>query len=189
MKSSQGIYPKVLKICNSNLKAAEEEKRKIFKEVLREDSLAVILRMNLFAEVELKKSVKVLLADVNIGDKLINHLNFLHDLQIMDKDLYEAVKKLNTVRNNLAHKLQYGNKDDIVYSDLKSSLSGSILKGHKIDVEMQELIHGKLNDGMKIRILLAGVWIQLKIFTTSILLKKYEFAKRLLNEVEEEIRE
>lgn len=180
------IYPKIVDRINSELKNSEEEKKKILGEVRHEDTLVATLRLHLYAEKELDNIIESMFNTSNITKGFKNKLDLLHNLGIMDKHLFDAVLKLNHVRNGFAHNLDYGKNQD-VYSNLKSGLSNDILKGHEIDVKMAELLNGEIDDEYKIRILLSGLWIQLKIFSTSILLKKFDFARRLQSEVIEEL--
>ena len=171
---------------NLKLKNSEEEKKGILKEMKHEDTLVATLRLHLYVEKELDEILEFMFKVPNIVKGFKNKLDLLYNLGVMDKHLYDAVKKLNSVRNGFAHDLDYG-KNENVYSNLKSGLSGNILGIHEVDVKMVELLNGKIDNEMKIRFLLSDIWIQLKIFSTSMLLKKFDFAKRLRSEVIEEL--
>lgn len=186
MDNNPDIYYKISTKVNKLLANSKDQKKEVLNDVQQEDTLAVILRVHLYAEKELDDILIVFFNNPKIVKGFSNKLNFLFNLQIMNKSLYDAVFKLNKIRNAFAHDLEYG-KQENVYSDLKSGLSEHILRGHEIDVEMKEIIHGKLDEETKIRILLANIWIQLRIFSTSSLQRKYEFANRIQEEVIEEV--
>lgn len=191
MEDSLKIYPKLVEEINLRLENSEEEKQTILKEVQHEDTLVATLRIHLYAEKELDEIIKSIFRYPKpIIEKQMfrNKLNLLYNLGVMDKSLYDAVSKLNDVRNKFAHDLEYGKKDN-VYSNLKSGLSDLILEKHKTNVRMIELLNGGINDEIKIRTLLSGIWIELKIFSTSMLLKKFDFGKRLQEEVIEELKD
>lgn len=188
MEDALEIYPKINERINSMLRNSEEEKKRILGEVLHEDTLVATLRLHLYAEKELNSIIEsvFLHPDSIVKQKFSSKLYLLYNLGYLEKSVLDAVKKLTEVRNGFAHNLEYGKEKD-VYFVLKSGLSDSILTNHKLDIEMIELANGQLDDEIKFRILLAHIWIQLRIFSTSILLKKFDFAKRLQNEVVEEL--
>lgn len=174
---------------NAELLDSEEYKKTVFREVQHENTLVATLRLHLYAEKELNELIKVMfLHSKNIIEyqKFKGKLSLLYNLGVMDKPLFDAVSKLNAVRNGFAHKLEYEGSE-VYYKDLKSGLSGWILENHQADVKMIEISNGELDNDTKFRILLAGIWIQLRIFSTSILLKKFDFARRLQREVVEEL--
>ncbi|PCD82008.1 hypothetical protein CNQ87_15485 [Lysinibacillus fusiformis] len=187
MEENLRIYVKVSELITFKLMNSKEEKEKIITEMQKEDTLLVTLRMHLYAEKELDTIIQSIFKYPNFqGFK--NKLNIVYSLGIMDKPLYDAVLKLNEVRNGFAHKLDYG-KDNNIYSKLKTGLSNELLKGHEINVRMIESKLGQIDNERKIRILLTDIWIHLKIFSTSILLKKFDFSNRLMSEIVEEISE
>jgi DNA-binding MltR family transcriptional regulator len=182
------LHLKINNIVNG-LRSNEEEKKKVLEEAQHEETIFAILRIHLYAEKELDSMIESMFNVPNLLKNFGNKLKFLYDLKIIEKPLYDAVKKLNNVRNELAHNLNYGDSEDI-YHNLKSGLSTEILKLHEIDVKMIELLHKeKLDDQIKTRILLANIWIQLKLSSTNILAKKFSFSKRLREEVITEVNE
>lgn len=189
LMESLEIYHKIHERINTELLDSEEYKKTIFNEVQHESTLVATLRLHLYAEKELNELIKtIFLHSKTIIDKqsFSGKINLLYNLGVMDKSLFDAVLRLNKVRNGFAHQLEYENSKDY-YTELKSGLSGLILEHHEIDVKMRELLHGEMSDDTKFRLLLAGIWIQLRLFSTSILLKKFDFARRLQEEVVEEL--
>lgn len=182
------IHFKISEIVN-DLRGNQEEKKKVLEEAQHEETLFAILRIHLYAEKELDSMIESMFNVPGLIKNFGNKLKFLYDLKIIDKPLYDAVKKLNKVRNELAHNLNYGDGEE-VYSNLKSGLSTNILELHEIDVQMIELLHKReLDNQMKTRILLANIWIQLKLSSTNILSEKFSFSKRLREEVIAEVEE
>lgn len=187
MEDTLTLYSKVVDKINLELKGSEGEKEKILQEVSNENTLAVTLRIHLYIEKELEEVIKKIFPHFNLNRKQFNYkLESLHNLEIIDDDLYVAVSKLNGVRNKFAHDLEYGKKSD-AYPALKEGLSGNILRYHELDIQEKEIFAGEIDDETKIRLLLARVWIQFKIFSTSALLKKLDLSKRLQTEVEKEL--
>lgn len=184
------LYRLANDVSNLNLKQAAEEKQIILSEMQNEETLVVILRLHLYAEKELESVLKSIFVNPQkyIGENytFINKLDLIYNLGYMEKTLYDAVLKLNWVRNKLAHKLDYEKNTDI-YSILKDGLSNNILKEHKLDVDRHVLIHKDIDNEKKIRILLVNVWLQLKIFSSSMLLKKLDYANRLESQVKDEV--
>lgn len=184
------LYRLANDVSNLNLKQAAEEKQIILSEMQNEETLVVILRLHLYAEKELESVLKSIFVNSQkyIGENytFINKLDLIYNLGYMEKTLYDAVLKLNWVRNKLAHNLDYEKNTDI-YSILKDGLSNNILKEHKLDVDRHVLIHKDIDNEKKIRILLVNVWLQLKIFSSSMLLKKLDYANRLESQVKDEV--
>ncbi|WP_143565443.1 MULTISPECIES: hypothetical protein [unclassified Sporosarcina] len=182
------LRSRILDRINAELLDSEVQKKAIYKEVRHESTLVATLRLHLYAEKELNEilPVMVLHSESIVNQVFKRKLSLLYSLGVMDKHLFDAISKLNDVRNNFAHKLEYESSSDY-YQDLKSGLSGWVLENHKADVKMIELSNGELDDDTKFRIAIAGIWIQLRIFATSIMLKKFEYAKRLEREIKEEL--
>jgi hypothetical protein len=188
MEDNLEIYRKINEKINMKLENSAEEKNRILIEMQHENTLVATLRMHLYAEKELDEIIESIFRyPKSIKEQgFKSKLNLLYNLGVIDKSLFDAVSKLNGVRNGYAHDLEYG-KTENVYSNLKSGLSANILKNHEINVKMIELLNGVINNEAKIRILLSGIWIQFKILSTSMILKKFELAKRLREEVIEDL--
>lgn len=98
----------------------ENEKKKfdkIFKEI--KDPISAILRTHLFVERQLDRTIKLFLEK---GEKLLRdgYLNFKQKILIveafdfLDNQILNAIKKLNSVRNDLAHQIDFDIDDNVV---------------------------------------------------------------------------
>lgn len=187
MEERYNIHFKLNEIANSNLENSKAEKKLILEEVKKEDTLAVTLRLHLYAEKELDIIIKSIFPNYKsiLKQNFNSKLDLVHHLGILDRSIYDAISKLSKVRNSFAHNLDYGKEDDI-YQTLKSGLSKDILKEHEIDTRMYELKY-VIDNEIKIRLLLTLIWIRLKIVSTNILSKKLLLADRLKSEVIDEL--
>jgi len=185
------MYYKALEMGNENLSNATGDKERVLEEVRNESLLQVILRVHLYIERELN----TMLNELNLDAKGIHNnrfktkLDIIYKLSVIDMKLYDVLTKLNSIRNEFAHKIDTKG-DEELYKQLLEGASGFVLDNHKIDVKMKELLYKeKLSTNHKIKILLVNIWITLKFTSTNMNKVKLDMATRLEGEVRQKINE
>lgn len=185
------MYYKVLEMGNENLSNATDDKERVLEEVRNESLLQVILRVHLYIERELNTMLNELNLDA-IGihnNRFKTKLDIIYKLSVIDKKLYDVLTKLNSIRNEFAHKIDT-KEDEELYKQLLEGASGFVLDNHKNDVKMKELLYKEeLSTSLKIKMLLVNIWITLKFTSTNMNKVKLDMAKRLEDEVRQKIDE
>lgn len=183
------MYYKAVEIGNENLRNAKGDKELVLEEVKNESILHVILRVHLYIERELN----IILNELNLdatgihNNRFKTKLDIIYKLSMIDKKLYDVLTKLNSIRNEFAHKI-VTKGDEELYKRLLEGASGFVLDNHKIDVEMKELLYKeKLSTDHKIKLLLVNIWVTLKLTSTNMNKVKLDMAKRLEDEVRQKI--
>jgi len=175
-------------ISNDNLKKIEERKKEMIDEISSSDLLSATLKAHMYIERELNQLYEYFLGESKffIDLKFASKLKLIHELNIIDKELFDVIKKLNDIRNKLAHELHFSKRSDI-YKSLSDSLSNGINKDHKVEIKMKEIIYGSLSTENKYKILLAQIWIEVVIFCSTKESRKMKFGERLINEVKSDV--
>lgn len=183
------MYYKAVEIGNENLNNSKGDKERVLEEVRSESFLQVILRVHLYIERELN----TILDELNLNSTSIHSnrfktkLDIIYKLNVIDKKLYDVLNKLNSIRNEFAHRIDTQG-DEQLYKQLLDGASGFVLNNHKVDVEMKELLYKeKLPLNLKIKMLLVNIWITLKFTSTNMDKVKLDMAQRLENEVRQKI--
>jgi len=185
------MYYKALEMGNENLSNAAGDKERVLEEVRNESLLQVILRVHLYTERELNTMLNELNLDVKgiHNNRFKTKLDIIYKLSVIDMKLYDVLTKLNSIRNEFAHKIDTKG-DEELYKQLLEGASGFVLDNHKIDVKMKELLYKeKLSTNHKIKMLLVNIWITLKFTSTNMNKVKLDIAKRLEGEVLQKINE
>lgn len=185
------MYYKAVQMGNENLSNATDDKERVLEEVRNESLLQVSLRVHLYIERELN----TMLNELNLDYKGIHNnrfktkLDIIYKLSMIDKNLYDVLAKLNSIRNDFAHQIDT-KEDEELYKQLLNGASGFVLENHKIDVKMKELLNKEeLSTSQKIKMLLVNIWITLKFTSTNMNKVKLDMAKRLEDEVQQKINE
>ncbi|MGG2112616.1 hypothetical protein MHH70_17265 [Metasolibacillus sp. FSL H7-0170] len=185
------MYYKAVQMGNENLSNATDDKERVLEEVRNESLLQVTLRVHLYIERELN----TMLNELNLDYKGIHNnrfktkLDIIYKLSMIDKNLYDVLAKLNSIRNDFAHQIDT-KEDEELYKQLLNGASGFVLENHKIDVKMKELLNKEeLSTSQKIKMLLVNIWITLKFTSTNMNKVKLDMAKRLEDEVQQKINE
>lgn len=174
---------KLASLSNVNLKKAEGRKKEMIDEIFSSDLLSATLKAHMYIENELNQFYEYFFGESKVLDgKFAIKLDLISELKLIDDQLFGPIKKLNTIRNKLAHQLYFTTNNDI-YKMLSDSLSKDINKIHRIEIEQRELIKGKLSTEQKYKILLAQIWIHVVIYCSSKERRKMEFGEKLTNEV------
>lgn len=188
MTSQLEFQTQLVEVSNANLTKAEGLKSEMLQEVLSSDLLSATLKVHMYIEQELNKLYEYIFGK----SKTFKNLSFalklklIHEGQILPKNLFDVINTLNKIRNEFAHTLNFHKNDDI-YHRLVISLSNDFKELHEIEVKMNTLLHGEMNDEEKYTILLAQSWIQVAVFCSTKEQKKFEFGNRLGSEVKSEI--
>lgn len=183
------MYYKAVQMGNENLSNATGDKERVLEEVRNESLLQVTLRVHLYIERELN----TMLNELNLDCKGIHNnrfktkLDIIYKLSMIDKNIYDVLAKLNSIRNDFAHQIDT-KEDEELYKQLLNGASGFVLENHKIDVKMKELLYKEeLSTSQKIKMLLVNIWITLKFTSTNMNKVKLDMAKRLEDEVRQQI--
>ncbi len=146
--------------------ASESKKinKKFMQDTKSDDILVVILKAHLYMERELIKT----LTDTIIDEKILKSTTFRQKLDLANSmglldEYYGALGKVNSIRNNFAHNVEY-KFDEIIYEDILSTLT-------KIDkndfISEYEMWKSMLYDGtvpelnFKLQLLLNNIWFAL----------------------------
>ncbi|MGG3642022.1 hypothetical protein ABES38_11700 [Bacillus gobiensis] len=150
------------------LRKSNEDHTRILEDIKDNEIQMVILKMHLYIEKELNEFIKeffekpdLLLNDMKLS--FIAKLKILHALDddIIDKPLYNAILKINNVRNSLAHTLNYEFTED-EFKKLHDTLEKDLKRGYKLEIEIETILKENLTHHDQGRTLLIGIWLALK---------------------------
>ncbi|MGP4038323.1 MltR family transcriptional regulator [Gracilibacillus sp. D59] len=136
------------------------ERMEFLRKTEHEEILMVILRVHMYVEKEL---IEITNFFFKYHDKLNNYrfisrLNLLYALGVIEKELYDPISRLNQLRNDISHQLEYKFSEK-EYQKLYQSLSGKIL------FEFKKILKEKdreLDYISKTKELLSTIWTDVK---------------------------
>ncbi|NMF04553.1 hypothetical protein ACUH7Y_09530 [Clostridium beijerinckii] len=127
-------------------------------DVESENSVQAILKGHLYIEHELRELLARNIKNPNFLKidriKFSDLTNWVFALGLLPKEIHQAVKKINELRNACAHNLRYTLGVDECKS-LEDSLSGDIKKKYKRFASSKK---GPINEIMKLQMILFTVW-------------------------------
>lgn len=169
-------------------------RKRFIEETKHDDIHMVILRAHMYIEKEMVELTNTYFKHPNklkdYGFK--SRLDLLFALGVIDKELYDPIGKINKIRNDISHKLDFKFTED-KYKMLYNSLSNDILKEFKKDLDVESIFNKDTNFVEKTRVLLSGIWTDIKtevlvsFKNKQILAKEYE--EQANNELMETIKE
>lgn len=169
------------------------EKFSVFREKFIEDTkhddiLMVMLRAHLYIEKEMVKLTEIFFKHPNMlkNYKFASRLNLLYSLGIIEKEIYDPIKKINEIRNELSHRLGYTFTEK-EYKKLFDSLSGHILQEFKKDIKMIEN-NSEYDYVYKTKMLVSCIWTSLKASVLTPVYTKYMLANEYKEQADEELR-
>lgn len=169
-------------ISNKNLEQAGSKKKEMIKEISSSDLLSATLKTQMYVEREINDLIEYFMPNVKTISnlKFASKLKLIYELGILDKELFDVINKLNRIRNGFAHELNFD--ENKCYEVLMDSLSGKIKEFHNIEIKMKTLVHD-LEDEEKYKILLAQIWIETVVFTSTKESRKFNFGEKIVEEV------
>ncbi|WP_150284211.1 hypothetical protein [Rummeliibacillus sp. TYF-LIM-RU47] len=189
MKDKLEFQYRLADISNENLEQTTFDKKKMIKEISSSDLLSATLKSQMYVERELNDLIEYFMPNVKTISnlKFASKLKLIYELGILEKYLFDVIYKLNRIRNEFAHKLNF-DEDKDCYEILSDSLSGRIKDLHKIEIKMRKISHGNLSREEKYKILLAQIWIETVIFTSTKERRKMNFGEKIVKEVELDVK-
>lgn len=150
-------------IVEKKLEEFSAERRKFIEETKHDEILVVILKTHLYIEKELNELITQFFKN---PQKLLNYkfkskLDLLFALGVIEQELYDPIAKINDIRNDFGHKLNYTFSEG-EYVKLHNTLSKEVLTEFKKDLDFHNFLWGKRTFLEETKILLAGIWSNLK---------------------------
>ncbi|UOQ85701.1 hypothetical protein [Gracilibacillus salinarum] len=137
-----------------------KEKQDFLNKTEHEEIQMVILRVHLYIEKEMIRLTEIFLKHPQKfkGLNFKSRLDLLYGVGVIDKEIYDPIDKINTIRNSISHGLNYEfNKEE--YKKIYDSLSNDILKEYKKDLQY---FSKAISFSKKTRVLLLCVWVNLQ---------------------------
>src|SRR5690625_1226863 len=129
----------------SQLDKFSVERKRFVEDTAQDDISMVILRAHMYVEKEMVELTNRFFKYPNkFGDRysFANRLDLLYALGVIDKELYDPIKKINEIRNDISHKLEYKYTEN-EYEKLYRSLSKDILHEYRKDLDLARELSGK----------------------------------------------
>jgi uncharacterized protein YutE (UPF0331/DUF86 family) len=154
-----------------------EYREEFLNETKHDDILMVILKVHLYIE---KEMVELTNSYFKHPKKFNDYtfksrLDLLFALGVIEKELYDPIKSINDIRNQISHNLDF-KFSEVNYKKIYDSLSQNILMEFKKDLEIISKFNVKLDYVTKTKILLACIWTNLKAEVLTAFTRKKELA-------------
>lgn len=146
-----------------NSKEHVEKRREFIRATKRDDSLAVVLKAHLYIEKALEELLEHGIKNFEVlGLKYFREkLNLCYAVGLIDKDLYVALKKFNTIRNNYGHRVEFEiNEGD--FKEIYDLLNDTQQFEYKEDIKLELLVEEE-SFNLRIRVLLASLYSEVVI--------------------------
>lgn len=175
---------------NFLLSKFSEHKKDFLRDTKHDEILIVILKTHLFIEQEMKELTNIYFKNpAKLKNFMFkNRLDILFGLGVLPKELYDPIKVLNNIRNDLGHELSFVFSEES-YKKLYDSLSNELLIEFKKDLQVVEFFNKDITHIEKMKILLACIWTSLKAIILTSFKYKQELAKEYEIQVYDELLE
>lgn len=148
----------------SQLDVFNEERKNFIEETKYDDISMTILKTHLYIQKEMTELTNIFFKNANVFKEdytFAHRLNLLYALGVIDKELYDPIRRLNSIRNKIGHNLNYTYSEK-EYISMYDTLSNEILGEFKKDLKLYKSFSIELDHISKTKILLAGLWIAIK---------------------------
>lgn len=153
-------------------------RKEFMNDTKHDDILMVILKVHLYIEKEMMELTNIYFKHPKkLNDySFKKRLDLLYALGVIEKELFDPIKTINEIRNQLSHRLDFEYTEDS-YKKIYNSLSNDILKEFKLDLEVNRMLTKNLDYVDKTKILLACIWTSIKAEVLTSFISKRELAK------------